>query len=243
MPWANNPNVTAIVAAHFPGQESGNSIVDILYGDVNPSGKLPYTIANTEADYAFAGITNSTELLQTEDPNAWQSDFTEGLLIEYRHFDYYNQSVLFEFGFGLSYTNFSMSDLSVSKTSDGSISASPPAAAILPGGNPTLYDVLFRATASISNTGSLAGATVAQLYLSLPQIPGEGITPLKVLRGFEKVSLEPGQSAEVSFDLMRRDISHWDTVAQEWIIAPGDIGMHLGFSSRDIVLTDSFSAL
>ncbi|KAH6722111.1 beta-glucosidase [Leptodontidium sp. MPI-SDFR-AT-0119] len=243
MPWANNPNVTAIVAAHFPGQESGNSIVDILYGDVNPSGKLPYTIANTEADYAFAGITNSTELLQTEDPNAWQSDFTEGLLIEYRHFDYYNQSVLFEFGFGLSYTNFSMADLSVSKTSDGSISASPPAAAILPGGNPTLYDVLFRATASISNTGSLAGATVAQLYLSLPQIPGEGITPLKVLRGFEKVSLEPGQSAEVSFDLMRRDISHWDTVAQEWIIAPGDIGMHLGFSSRDIVLTDSFSAL
>ncbi|KAH7356905.1 beta-glucosidase [Rhexocercosporidium sp. MPI-PUGE-AT-0058] len=243
MPWANHPNVTAIVAAHFPGQESGNSIVDILYGDVNPSGKLPYTIANTEADYAFAGLTNSTELLKTEDPNAWQSDFTEGLLIEYRHFDYYNQSVLFEFGFGMSYTNFSMSGLTISRKTNDSITASPPAAAILPGGNPTLYDVLFRATASISNTGSLSGATVAQLYLSLPQIPGEGITPLKVLRGFEKVSLEPGQSAEVSFDLMRRDISHWDTTAQEWIIAPGDIRMHLGFSSRDIVLTNSFSAL
>tara|TARA_R110002060_G_scaffold6325_2_gene9600 strand:+ start:103 stop:1116 length:1014 start_codon:yes stop_codon:yes gene_type:complete len=243
MPWANHPNVTAIVAAHFPGQESGNSIVDILYGNVNPSGKLPYTIANTEADYAFAGITNSTELQQTEDPNAWQSDFTEGLLIEYRHFDYYNQSVLFEFGFGLSYTNFSLSDLSVSKIGNGTISASPPQAAIAPGGNPTLYDALFRATATVSNTGSVAGAAVSQLYLSLPQIPGEGITPLKVLRGFEKTSLEPGQSAQVSFDLMRRDISHWDTVAQEWMISSGNIGVQLGFSSRDIILTDSFSAL
>ncbi|KAK9241507.1 glycoside hydrolase family 3 C-terminal domain-containing protein [Lipomyces tetrasporus] len=88
MPWAKHPNVTAIVAAHFPGQESGNSLLDILYGDVNPSGKLPYTIAYEERDYAFAGITNSTELQETDDPNAWQSDFEEGLLIDHRHFDY-----------------------------------------------------------------------------------------------------------------------------------------------------------
>jgi beta-glucosidase len=65
LPWANNPNVTAILAAHLPGTETGNAIVDILYGDVNPSGKLPYTVAKTQSDYAFADITNSTALATT----------------------------------------------------------------------------------------------------------------------------------------------------------------------------------
>ncbi|KAK9350900.1 glycosyl hydrolase family 3 N terminal domain-containing protein [Lipomyces doorenjongii] len=244
MPWANNPNVTGIVAAHFPGQESGNSIVDILYGDFNPSGRLPYTIAHEEEDYAFADITNSTELQETEDPNAWQSDFEEGLLIDYRHFDYYDHSVLYEFGFGLSYTNFSMSNLSIRNVyGNNNITARPPPAAIAPGGNPTLYDVLFRVTAVITNTGSVGGAAVPQLYLSLPQIPGDTPTPIKVLRGFEKVSLQPGQSTTVSFDLMRRDISYWDTRQQEWIIASGTIGAQAGFSSRDIRLVCPFSPL
>lgn len=84
MPWANHPNVTAILAAHMPGEEAGNSIVDILWGDVNPSGRLPFTIAKTESDYKFASITNSTELLKTNDPYAWQSDFEEGVLTDYR---------------------------------------------------------------------------------------------------------------------------------------------------------------
>lgn len=241
MPWASHPNVTAIVAAHFPGQESGNSIVDILYGDVNPSGKLPYTIAHEQSDYGFAEITNSTALVDTEDPNAWQSDFKEGLLIDYRHFDYYNESVLFEFGFGLSYTTFAMSDLAIANVQ--AATARPPTAPIVPGGNPTLYDVLFRATATITNTGAVAGAAVPQLYLSLPQAAGGSPTPLRVLRGFEKVPLRPGQSATVSFDLMRRDISYWDSGEQQWIIAPGAIGASAGFSSRDIRVTGSFSPL
>ena len=84
LPFRNNPNVTAILAAHLGGQEVGNSIVEVLYGDVNPSGHLPYTIANEEADYAFADITNSSALKTTNDPNAWQSDFKERLLIDYR---------------------------------------------------------------------------------------------------------------------------------------------------------------
>lgn len=83
LPFADHPNVTAILAAHLSGQEIGNSVVDILWGDVNPSGKLPYTIAHKEEDYAFADIVNSTELLNTEDPNAWQQDFTERLMIDY----------------------------------------------------------------------------------------------------------------------------------------------------------------
>jgi len=81
---ADNPNVTAILAAHYPGEEVGNSIVDVLWGAVNPSGKLPYTIAYNQGDYKFADITNSTALLETENPNAWQSDFEERLLIDYR---------------------------------------------------------------------------------------------------------------------------------------------------------------
>lgn len=245
MPWASHPNITAIVAAHFPGQESGNSLVDILYGDVNPSGKLPYTIAHNQSDYSFATITNSTALLETEDPNAWQSDFTEGLLIDYRHFDYANESVLYEFGFGLSYTTFDISNLTLSNVyAGGNITASPAPAPIAPGGNPTLYDVLYHATARISNAGSVVGATVPQLYLELPQVEGSATaTPVRVLRGFEKVSLQPGESTVVGFDLMRRDVSYWDTGAQEWRIAEGEVGVKVGFSSRDLQLSGSFSTL
>lgn len=103
LPFANHPNVTGILAAHFGGQEQGNSIVDVsvldgepreltdqlwkvLWGAVNPSGHLPYTIAHNESDYAFADITNSSKLLNTSNPLAWQSDFKERLLIDYRKF-------------------------------------------------------------------------------------------------------------------------------------------------------------
>ncbi|KAL2429490.1 putative beta-glucosidase G [Exophiala dermatitidis] len=243
MPWAENPNVTAILAAHLPGQESGNSLVDILYGIVNPSGRLPYTIAWNESDYTFADITNSTQLVETEDPNAWQSNFTEGLLIDYRHFDYYNQSVAFEFGFGLSYTTFNLSGLSVTSTVPGNVSALPDPVAPVPGGNPSLWGVLYRANVTVTNTGDKLGATVPQLYLSLPQIPGEGPTPRNVLRGFDKVTLNPGESRWVSFDLTRRDLSYWSTGLQEWVIPSGSIGVNVGFSSRDIRQTSKITVV
>ncbi|SMQ49196.1 unnamed protein product [Zymoseptoria tritici ST99CH_3D1] len=243
LPFADNENVTAIIAAHLPGQEVGNSIVDILWGDVNPSGKLPYTIAHEEEDYAFADITNSTELLETTDPNAWQQDFTERLLIDYRHFDYENKSVAYEFGFGLSYTTFEVADASVEKVVDGEIAPTAAPAAIVPGGNPGLWETLYKITVKVTNTGDLAGATIPQLYLGLPQIKNEATTPPKVLRGFEKVYLEPGQSQEVEFELQRRDISYWDVVAQDWVIDPATINVHVGLSSRDIHTTSSFEPL
>ncbi|KIV87904.1 hypothetical protein PV11_03420 [Exophiala sideris] len=233
MPWANNPNVTAILAAHLPGQESGNSLVDILYGVVNPNGKLPYTIAFNESDYDYAPITNSTELLETEDPSAWQSNFTEGLLIDYRHFDYYNISVAFEFGFGLSYTTFEMSSMTIQTVAVGNISAFPDASPIVPGGNPSLWGILYNVNVTVTNTGNVTGLTVPQVYLSLPQAAGEDPTPLNVLRGFEKINLEAGQSQSVILPLARRDLSYWDTGLQQWIIPSGSIGINAGFSSRD----------
>jgi beta-glucosidase len=244
MPWANNPNVTAIVAAHLPGQESGNSLVDVLYGAVNPSGKLPYTIALNESDYAFADITNSTELLQTEDPNAWTSNFTEGLLIDYRHFDYYNESVQYEFGYGLSYTTFTMSGLEVESATNGTqLSPYPDSQGIAPGGNPSLWQVLFTVNVTVTNTGSIAGAAVPQLYLSLPGAQSSIPSPTQVLRGFDKIMLQAGESGSVQFPLTRRDMSYWDVNAQEWLIGAGPIDVRVGFSSRDIVLTDSITAM
>jgi beta-glucosidase len=89
----------------------------------------------------------------------------------------------------------------------------------------------------------VAGAAVPQLYLALPQPPNQDVTPVKVLRGFEKVYLEPGESAEVCFDLARRDVSYWDVVTQEWTIGAESIGVMLGYSSRDIKVTQTLSPL
>lgn len=232
LPWANNPNVTAILAAHMPGQETGNSIVDILWGDVNPSGRLPYTIAANETDYTKY-LVNSTALLETSDPDAWQADFTEGGLIDYKEFDARNATVAFEFGFGLSYTTFAMADLHIT-TSVADASRTPdPSAPIEPGGNVELWATLATVSVTVTNTGSVAGATVPQLYLSFPD---EADAPVRSLRGFEKVALEPGASGTVQFPLMRRDLSYWDTGAQAWTLPMGEIGLSVGFSSRDLVL-------
>ncbi|KAJ5291718.1 glycoside hydrolase superfamily [Penicillium angulare] len=244
MPWANHPNVTGILAAHLPGEEAGNSIVDVLWGDVNPSGRLPYTIANKESDYSFAPITNSTTLVNTHDPTAWQANFTEEVLIDYRHFDYYNKSVLYEFGYGLSYTTFSISkEIDIHSLSKGHVTATPPNAKTLPGGNPHLWDDLYELSVSIKNTGKVAGAAVPQLYIMLPRGSVKGYVAKSVLRGFEKVHLTPGQSEKVTFKLSRRDISHWDTVRQEWVIPTGKAEARVGFSSRDFHASTSFRPL
>ncbi|KAH6663512.1 beta-glucosidase [Halenospora varia] len=238
LPWADHPNVTAILAAHYPGQESGNAIVDVLYGDVNPSGKLPYTIALEIDDYN--GL--PTTAVNSTDPYAWQAYFEEKLEIDYRYFDAQNMSVRYEFGFGLSYTSFSLAGLSVARCSNSSITAAPPAQATLPGGNPALWESLYTVSVTLTNTGSLAGATVPQLYLTLPSSAPAG-TPPKQLRGFEKVHLAAGASETVQFSLMRRDLSYWDTTAQQWLIPSGEFGLSVGFSSRDIKLTGSMAVV
>ncbi|GAB1198326.1 hypothetical protein APSETT444_007645 [Aspergillus pseudonomiae] len=244
LPWADHPNVPAILAAHLPGQKAGNSIVDVLWGDVNPSGHLPYTIAKAQSDYSFAPIQNATAIQNTNDPGAWQSDFKEGVLIDYRHFDYYNKTVQYEFGYGLSYTTFAIGrNISITPLSNGDLSALPADAKVIPGGNPNLWEALYRISITVKNTGDVAGAAVPQLYLSFPEETTRAASPVNVLRGFEKVHLQPGESRKVTFELTRRDISNWDVTRQQWVIASGLIQAHVGFSSRDFQATGSFTPI
>ncbi|EMD88183.1 glycoside hydrolase family 3 protein [Bipolaris maydis ATCC 48331] len=237
LPWSDHPNVTAILAAHFPGEESGNSLVDILYGDVNPSGHLPYTIAKNGDDWNAPPTTE----IQTDGFNDWQSWFNEKLEIDYRHFDMHNMSVRYEFGFGLSYTTFSISNIKSAPLKEA-ITSKPEDLPIQPGGNPALWESIYNVTVSVANTGDVAGAAVPQLYVGLPSSAPAG-TPVRQLRGFEKVYLEKGETQSVSFELMRRDLSYWDVVSQQWVIPEGEFNIWVGLSSRDLKVHDSFTVV
>lgn len=240
LPFASHPNVTAILVAHYPGQESGNSIVDVLWGDVNPAGRLPYTIAKNESDWSFAPIT--TDVLTTGIDD-WQSWFTEGLYTDYKYFDANNVDVLYEFGFGLSYTTFSMFNLAVTPVNPAAnITSVPEDLPIAPGGNPALWEPLFSAEVTVRNTGDVRGATVAQLYITLPGSAPSG-TPIRSLRGFDKVELAPGQRRQARFELLRRDISYWDVASQKWLIPEGEFTINVGFSSRDLLEVAKFTPL
>lgn len=234
LPFASHPNVTAILLSHFPGQESGNSLVDVLYGDVNPSGHLPYTIPSS-LSVASPPIVNSTQLVETTDPNAWQDPFTEGLYIDYRYYALKDGSVHYPFGFGLSYTTFSLSELSVTAVAGTSNSSSLPSAAapVLPGGNADLWKPLYVANVSVSNTGDVAGAAVPQLYVNIADAGAPAGTPQWQLRGFDRVDLAPGQTKTVGFELLRRDVSFWDVEAQQWRLPGGTIGVEVGFNFEE----------
>ncbi|KAI1123205.1 glycoside hydrolase family 3 protein [Nemania abortiva] len=230
MPWADNENVTAILAAHYPGEQTGNSIVDVLWGDVEPSGRLPYTIPKTLSDYG-PDIVESPE---SEASDGWQSDFSEGQAIDYRHFDSLDISPQFEFGFGLSYTTFNMSsDLEV-RVIENASSVADASLGIEPGGLVDLWSVVANATVEVTNTGKITSVTVPQLYVSFPQDTTPKGTPIKVLRGFSKVALDVGETRSVNFELTRRDLSFWDSDEARWVIPEGSFAFLAGFSSRDI---------
>ncbi|KAL2275529.1 hypothetical protein FJTKL_02026 [Diaporthe vaccinii] len=210
MPWENNTKIGAILAAHYPGQESGNSIVDVLWGDVAPSGRLPYTVPRSAED---AG---------------------PGVGIE----------PLYEFGFGLTYTTFAIDEHATSiSLAAGSVPDRPDAASpVQPGGHPELWEDVVVVKTSVSNTGIRTAHAVPQLYLSFPDSAPEG-TPVKVLRGFEKVLVEAGESADVEFRLQRRDVSYWDTDDKAWVIPSGEFVFLVGFSSRDLPVEKTFAVL
>jgi beta-glucosidase len=206
MPWAGN--VPAIVEAWYPGEEDGNAVADVLYGKVNPSGKLPITFpasladlpANTPSQYptaATAGIA--------------QAHYTEGLLMGYRFYDAHNVAPLFPFGFGLSYTTFTYANLTV---------AAAPADAVT-----VEFDV--------TNSGARDGAEVAEVYVAMPAAAGE---PPQQLKGFQKLSLAAGASGHVKITLAARAFQHWDVASHAWAVTPGAYRILVGASSRDLPL-------
>ncbi|TCD69440.1 hypothetical protein EIP91_007566 [Steccherinum ochraceum] len=232
-PWIDHPNVTALLWAGLSGQEAGNSITDVLYGAFNPSGRLPYTVAKNPADYGAQLITGGG-------PNDILSiPYTEGLNIDYRHFDAANIEPRFEFGFGLSYTTFKYSGLQISavhhsdKTSADLESkwSAGKAAPISDGSSAAiwLHRPAVQVKFNIQNTGKLAGGEIPQLYIQHPSSAGE---PPSVLKGFTDVLLKPGQTKTVTLTLSRYDLSIWDTVQQGWVRPKGTIKFAVGQSSR-----------
>jgi beta-glucosidase len=203
MPWLDQ--VPAVVEAWYPGEEDGNAVASVLFGDVNPSGKLPVSFPRADAD------------TPAHTPERWPgvdgtATYAEGLQIGYRWYDGQGIAPLFPFGYGLSYTTFRYGNLTVR----------PPA---------RNGDVVVGV--DVTNTGARAGADVAQVYVGAPAGAGE---PPRQLKGFQKVSLRPGQTRHLTFVLDRRAFSVWDVDAHAWTVVPGRHQVWVGDSSRDLPL-------
>jgi len=218
MPWATNPNVVAILLAGLPGQETGNSLVDVLTGAVNPSGKLAYTIAKSSTDYPASVITTGTEPVPIP--------YNEKLLVDYRWFDKNSIQPLYEFGYGLSYTTFQYSNFVI---------VGPNQVAYGPA-NDTLK--LITAQVTITNIGTVLGKEVCQFYIAYPAIANE---PPRVLRGFQKVTLAAGASTTITFSLTGMEIGAYDTSAKSWQLIPGTYTAYAAASSRDLRLSTTFT--
>jgi len=208
MPWAEQ--ASAIVWGWYGGMEAGHAFADILTGDVNPSGKMPITLPARLEDTAPIAL---------NDYNATESLYTEGVFIGYRWFEQQNIKPTFFFGHGLSYTNFTLTDIALSAEN---ISANE---------NITV-------TVTVENTGKVAGAEVVQLYLH--DIEASVDRPIKELKGFAKVFLAAGESKKISISLNKRDLSFWDVKSNDWLAEAGEFEVLLGTSLEKIELRAKF---
>ncbi|GAB1524377.1 hypothetical protein RhiTH_007531 [Rhizoctonia solani] len=218
--------------AGLPGQESGNSLADVVYGDVNPSAKLPYTTAKKPEDYCTHVVRNDP----SEQP---QIPYTGGLLIDYRWFGAENIEPRYEFGLGLSYTTFEYSNLKVTRAEDallkeliwwdGGVSGNKTGASI----GAWLHDPLSKVSFTVKNTGKVAGSEVAQMYINPPAGANE---PPSVLRGFDKVNLESSESKTVELALSRYDLSIWSAERRGWASMNGTVGVWVDPGSRNQIL-------
>ncbi|KAJ7160088.1 glycoside hydrolase family 3 protein [Mycena filopes] len=223
--WIDHPNVTAVVWSGLPGQEAGNSVTDVLFGAYNPSGRLPYTIGKSINDYAAQVIyTSPTPILDIP--------YSEGIFIDYRHFDAAGIAPRFEFGFGLSYTTFAYSGLSIRGSPRGGQAPTGPGSSV----DPWLHAPVVTVHFTVKNTGQVGGHEIPQLYVSLP---GSTNSPPRVLKGFDSVFVSPSQSQGVTIQLSRFDLAVWNVVQQRWQVPAGKIGISVGASSRDIRLNGS----
>lgn len=210
MPWLND--VSAVLEAWYPGQKGGEAIANILFGDVNPSGKLPMTFPASVNDLPHPVIAANS--------NVFPVDYTaESFLVGYKYYDSKNITPLFPFGYGLSYTTFTMTNAAVTAASAAG----------------------FTVSVDVKNTGSVAGAEVVQVYLGLPVSTNEA--PRRLV-GFKKVTLQPGATQNVSIVIDANDSSHplsyWDTGSNSWKVAAGDFTVYVGNSSRSVTTAGTF---
>jgi beta-glucosidase len=196
--------VPAVIESWFPGQEGGTALAAILFGDVNPSGKLPDTFAASREDYPdFANYPGQNH----------EVHYAEGIYVGYRHFDKDGIKPLFPFGYGMSYSTFRYSNLRLSEATlspDGSLTAS----------------------VDITNTGHRAGEEVAELYIHDPRPRID--KPVRELKGFAKVALMPGETKTVEIKVTPCDLAYFDVPGEQWKADPGAYEIEIGASSRDI---------
>ena len=204
MPWLGK--VKAVVEAYLGGQAVGIAAVRVLFGEVNPSGRLPETFPIKLSD-------NPSYLFYGGEGNV--AEYREGIFVGYRYYDRKEAEVQFPFGYGLSYTSFAFSDLRLSAES-------------------ITDQETVTVTVSVKNTGDRPGKEVVQLYVGDEE--SSVFRPVRELKGFEKIELQPGEAKDVSFTLDRRSFAYWNTQIHDWYVESGAFTVEIGHSSRDIAL-------
>jgi beta-glucosidase len=228
MPWLSQ--VASVVDAWYPGESNGTALAAVLFGQVDPSGHLPVTFPTDLSQVPAAG--------PSQFPGSdGQVLYSEGISVGYRYYDASNEIPLFPFGYGLSYANFRYSQLKISSQQVRNDSSDPGATNCRCNGQ---ADTLVTVSATITNTGKVAGSDIAQLYVGDPAGAAE---PPRQLKGFQKVTLQPGQSTTVQFSLTGHDLSYWDDTANGWVVPDGRFGIYVGDSSApaNLPLQGSFA--
>lgn len=213
MPWTNK--VASIMQAWYLGNETGNTLASVIMGDVNPSGKLPYTYYATldQCGAHKLGEYPGHKGVDALGNEVWDMPYNEGIYVGYRFIDKNKLKPNFPFGHGLSYTTFKYGKATVDKK-EGSM------------------DDVFTVTVPVTNTGAVKGKEVVQLYIS--DLKSSVDRPVKELKGFNKVELAPGQTANVSIEVKGSDLGYFDADKHEWVVEPGDFEVLIGSSSADI---------
>jgi beta-glucosidase len=209
MPWLSS--VKGVFEAWYPGQEDGTAIAALLFGDADPSGHLPVTFPTS-----LSQVPASTAAQWTGTNGTVQ--YSEGVDVGYRWYDSQGLTPMFPFGYGLSYTSFAFSNLQVGTLTQGGAAT---------------------VTAKVTNTGTKAGADVAQLYVTDPaSASGE---PPRQLEGFARVNLQPGASQTVTFQLTQRNLQYWNASTGIWATSTGSYGIAVGDSDASLPLTGTLA--
>lgn len=214
MPWVKK--VPAIMQAWFLGSEAGHSIADVLSGDVNPSGHLPYTWYQSLSQCG-AHAMGEYPGTKRADSNIWDEEYKEDIFVGYRYVDKQKIAPLFPFGHGMSYTQFRIGAAKVSETSV--------AASALDNGNITV-------SVPVTNIGKCKGSEVVQLYVTDDKC--SVARPVRELKAFKKVTLAPGESTTVTLTLPREAFTYFDAASHSWVLEPGSFTLSVGNSSRNI---------